>query len=662
MTTALILAGYVLGMAALGQGKPGQVARVERGELKAAKASWWGFDPEDSTAALQAAINSHVPKLTVDKMDGPWITRPLFGVSNQEIVFEQGVVVEAKKGEFKSGGDSLLTFREKKNVALIGPGATLRMRREDYDDPKQYKKAEWRMVLNILSSKNVRVSGLTLANSGGDGIYLGVSKAGVPPEDIVIQDVICDRNYRQGISVISARNLLIENTILRNTGGTPPAAGIDFEPNRPSEELVNCVLRNCVSENNEGDGYAFYLPNLHADSASLSIRLENCISRNNSTDFALATGNSATDAVGGRVDVIDCRFEKARGVAASISNKAAAGAVVRFRGCVIDSPAGEKPGLPPLSVSANSSFRRPVGGVDFGPMLVIDPIKRPPLDYHAGLFGGSGAKTVKGVLTVRCKQTETTYHLPDDWLRAHPEILEMEDIAPLSLKDVPLLPISTTVPGPKKTARAFYLRQSGTLLFHARAGDDVSLTLDYAQMGNNSGRAVEVTAVAPSGKKISVGQLPFKTRKELQFRVPETGIYRLPIKAGSNRIGVLGCTHPLAVSGIDRPIHFVGVAGTFYFLLPAGTRQFGLIFYGEGRGEAIKATVFEPSGKKAWEKDRITFPVMFSPKKRPAGTDQIWRLQLNRPSGITCEDNYVDIRGIPPLLALDPSGLMKPAK
>jgi len=31
---------------------------------------------------------------------------------------------------------------------------------------------------------------------------------------MVIRDVVCDRNYRQGISVISAENLLIERCVL----------------------------------------------------------------------------------------------------------------------------------------------------------------------------------------------------------------------------------------------------------------------------------------------------------------------------------------------------------------------------------------------------------------------------------------------------------------
>jgi hypothetical protein len=39
---------------------------VRAGKLKVAHASWWGFDSVDATAALQAAINSGVPKLVVD--------------------------------------------------------------------------------------------------------------------------------------------------------------------------------------------------------------------------------------------------------------------------------------------------------------------------------------------------------------------------------------------------------------------------------------------------------------------------------------------------------------------------------------------------------------------------------------------------------------------
>ncbi|MBD3291384.1 MAG: hypothetical protein GF393_00560, partial [Armatimonadia bacterium] len=233
------------------------IDRCAAGDVDEAKASWWGFDETDSTQALQAAIDSGASKVIVEDMGRPWIVTPLQAASNQEIVFEEGVEILAKRGEFKSRNATLLTVRDVENVTLRGYGATFRMWQEDYDNPDLYEKAEWRHCLSIRGSKNIEVLGLTLRDSGGDGIYLG--RSGETNNGIHIKDVICDNNYRQGISVITCENLLIEDTIMRNTSGTPPQAGIDFEPNRPDEKLVNVVMRNCLTENNNSTGYTFYL-------------------------------------------------------------------------------------------------------------------------------------------------------------------------------------------------------------------------------------------------------------------------------------------------------------------------------------------------------------------------------------------------------------------
>ena len=182
------------------------IQELAAGKRKVACASWWGFDPAESTAALQAAINSGARKLVVENMGAPWIVDKMQLASDQEIVFQKGVVVQAKRGAFKGTGDSLFSASLKKNITLTGYGATLKMWKQDYDDKSQYTHAEWRHVLNFHSCARVRVTGLTLADSGGDGIYLGVAQRGVPCSDFVIKDVVCDNNYRQGISVISARN------------------------------------------------------------------------------------------------------------------------------------------------------------------------------------------------------------------------------------------------------------------------------------------------------------------------------------------------------------------------------------------------------------------------------------------------------------------------
>lgn len=60
---------------------------------------------------------------------------------------------------------------------------------------------------------------------------------------------------RQGMSVISAVNLTVENTIFSNTAGTAPAAGVDLEPDFPHEALVNVTFKGCACVGNAGGGF-----------------------------------------------------------------------------------------------------------------------------------------------------------------------------------------------------------------------------------------------------------------------------------------------------------------------------------------------------------------------------------------------------------------------
>ncbi len=96
------------------------IDKVEAGEVQEAQASWWGFDAEDATPCLQAAIDSGVPTLIVEDMGQPWIVTPITLVSNQEIVFEEGVEVLAKRGEFHSPNASLFRASNVENLILRG--------------------------------------------------------------------------------------------------------------------------------------------------------------------------------------------------------------------------------------------------------------------------------------------------------------------------------------------------------------------------------------------------------------------------------------------------------------------------------------------------------------------------------------------------------------
>ena len=246
------------------------VAEVLKGKRTVANAAWWGFDEQDSTDALQAAIDSGVEKLIVPNMGKDWIVKPLFlNSDDQEIFFEPGVVVMAKKGSFRGRNDSMFTAEHRRNITLRGYGATLRMRKKDYQSPP-YEKAEWRAGLSWLGCQNVTVLGLTIRDTGGDGIYIAWAKS----KDLLIRDVVCDSNHRQGMSVTSAENLLVENCIFRNTLGTAPMSGIDLEPNQADEKMVNVIIRNCIFDNNSMMGMHMNLGHLNWDSEPVSVLWE----------------------------------------------------------------------------------------------------------------------------------------------------------------------------------------------------------------------------------------------------------------------------------------------------------------------------------------------------------------------------------------------------
>lgn len=293
---------------------PGAVSEVMKGVCTEANAAWWGFHEMDSTHALQAAISSKAKKIIVPNMGKPWVVEPIILESDKEIIFEKGVIVLAKPGKFHGSRDSLFSAINKKNIIIRGYGAELIMRKQDYAQAP-YKKAEWRHCLSFEGCRNIKVFGLRLANSGGDGIYIGrgIGKASSSSTDQVhIKDVICDNNYRQGISIVSASKLLIENSIFQNTSGTSPQAGIDFEPDKPDEILTDCIVRNCISRDNAGVGISMLLQRFNKDSRPVSITIEGCRAFGNKRGAFVITGKESEKLAGplrGSINFKNCDLD-----------------------------------------------------------------------------------------------------------------------------------------------------------------------------------------------------------------------------------------------------------------------------------------------------------------------------------------------------------------
>ena len=381
---------------------PDAIAAVAAGESTRANAAWWQFDAIDATDALQGAIDSGAPTVVVPFVGADWVVRPIRLRGNLELVFEPGVVVAAKSGAFKGRGDSLFSVHDAENITVRGYGATLRMRKADYQS-ETYEAAEWRMTVDVQGCRHVRIEGVRLESSGGDGIYLGATEALPYCEDVVIRDVVCHDHHRQGISVISAVDLLIENCWLSSTGGTAPEAGIDLEPNLPNERLHNVVVRNCVMSNNTGAGILVYLKPLTRKSEPVSILFDNCLV-SGGEDTGIGVGAVKDDGPGGVIEFRNCTVDGAKGGGIYVYDKSAEAARVRFVGCKwrgVGTAGGEGRGThPPLLLH----LRRPalatsVGGVDFVDCHVYDTEDRHILRIE-GSEGDYAARDVQGTIRV----------------------------------------------------------------------------------------------------------------------------------------------------------------------------------------------------------------------------------------------------------------------
>ncbi|MGD1101126.1 MAG: right-handed parallel beta-helix repeat-containing protein [Terriglobia bacterium] len=385
------------------------VKQVLAGQREDANAAWWGFDAADSTAALQAAIDSHAKRVLVPYMGAPWIVRPITLRSDQEIDFEPGVLILAKRGEFQGQGDSLLSAVGVSNLTLRGYGATLRMWKKDYQNPP-YKKAEWRMGIAIHGCRNVRVEGLRVESSGGDGFYVDGGAGREWSEDITIRNCVAYDNHRQGISVISVVNLLVENCTFAATGGTAPEAGIDIEPDAPQQRLVNCVIRNCIFEDNHGQEIVIYLRRMDHTTEPVSIRFENCLSRQTDPTIGgssgMAVGRVRDDGPKGLIEFINCVSENTGGEGAKVYDKSANAVLVRFVRCKWSSPwmsarpqyAG--PRVPVLIESRLTIVTTHFGGVEFKDCYVFDNVNRPALQVEE-VSSELGVRGVHGLITVQ---------------------------------------------------------------------------------------------------------------------------------------------------------------------------------------------------------------------------------------------------------------------
>lgn len=156
---------------------------------------------------------------------------------------------------------------------------------------------EWGYGIEILGSSNIIIENVTISDCWGDGINIQVYN-GVSCQNVHINNVICDNNRRQGMSVEGAIDMYVSNSKFINTSGTDPQCGVDIEPWSSDNICKNIHFDNCYFGNNNAGGLLIMTP------AVSEVYVNNCIFDKNKS----AEGNLLISSGPKVVKVANCIF------------------------------------------------------------------------------------------------------------------------------------------------------------------------------------------------------------------------------------------------------------------------------------------------------------------------------------------------------------------
>jgi len=603
------------------------------------KVSNFGYDPVDSTPFLRKALDCGAEKVILDRQVGPWVTLPLKMRSNTELVFEPGVELLAKRGEYKDIRDYLLELPYCTNVTIRGgAGATLRMWKKDYQGP-DYKHGEWRYALRIFHCVNVLVEGLTIVESGGDGI-------GVTGKDIIIRNCVCDRNHRQGISVFSVENLLIENCVLRNTSGTAPQSGIDFEPDHANEMLKNVVMRNCLSENNRGDGYQFYLGQLDASSAEISVTLENCRSVGNSagTWLDLGVGRHRPSSPKGVIRYVNCTFERSKSSGIAILGKPAGTVRTVFENCILVNAATNGTSAA-LQIGSSARFDLPVtDDIHFDNLTVRLDARRKWLACDRSLLTPDAVTNITGnARIIRNDGAEENVAFDTAWANAY--------MKPMTNRPLPKhvwlgaaawkgAAVVDTCPGVVTNLSRVWFPYGASYVFHLPAKGRVTFmacTRPSQARGANRycrGSLKNAIKISPvNGREAFVCDAPGKDGGAFSVQLPAAGFYTLKAKVDGGDFALEASPVPVAVDtrkNYGTMMFDGGNPASFWMSVPSS----GAVAMARGgtySGSCADVTVFDATGTQVEQTVADgSWRAIYLPGK---GVPGLWRMTFSRIKG-----------------------------
>ncbi|NUS38866.1 MAG: twin-arginine translocation signal domain-containing protein [Lysobacter sp.] len=197
-----------------------------------------GNGVHDDTSAIQAAVNK-LPSTggTVYIPDGTYLIDTIRKINLRSLMMlklSAGAVLKAKTSSVSRA--YVVYARNVSDVEIAG-GQVVGER-----DTHRFVSGttdEWNHGIQILGCKRVTVRDIRVSKCTGDGICVGGAAY-----DVVVDNVVCTANRRQGLSLTHCSNIKVYDSEFSYTQGTSPECGIDIEPD-PGYTCSNIRVQNC---------------------------------------------------------------------------------------------------------------------------------------------------------------------------------------------------------------------------------------------------------------------------------------------------------------------------------------------------------------------------------------------------------------------------------
>jgi hypothetical protein len=521
------------------------------------------------------------------------------------------------------------------------------MWKKDYQSPA-YAHGEWRYALRIFHSVNVHVDGLNISSSGGDGI-------GVSGKDIVIRNCVMDDNHRQGMSIFSVENLLVEKCVMSNTKGTPPQSGIDIEPDLAGERLINVVIRDCLSINNAGHGYELFLPNLRSKSPPVSVTFENCRTFGNGRSLRVVGNLRGNDNVAGTIAFRNCSFEADKTGGLLVRASPADAFDVNFIDCVVSNV---MPGVENADVVfSGRGIEHPcVDGVSLTGLKIFQPLERKWFSYTAQ--GKDDPESISGDVEVHTPG-KASRHVKMDaaWVAENmasatggkpvPPKMGLPDASEITVVDKKPgqtvgLSYCTMLYGPRYV---FFMEKPGRAVFSGRQ--------IVAVAGRKpSVKPVTVTAIGKNGRRGKSVNIPVPgtVLTEFTFDAEKRGFYVLEVPADGTRFQLFESSVPVAVDVTEKPCTAAAIAHKPFSLYSyVGERDFAAILAGDGFYR-FACRAFDHSGREVFSDGQVDCTRLVRNGKDTVSG--IWRFDFSAAPRPNYDWVRFDLRGVPGVVFL----------